>query len=349
MSSPTRSAKGRCGTRAASNEAAGRLLTTTLAAAATAAVPHESRWASAADGPDHVRPSVPRATATPKSPTSTGSPRLCSTRADAHAARDHHRSRGQHPDRRHRKRRGPEGQDQGRHRRHRRQRHREGATGTVGARRREGTGPTVVANERRSATATTTSGDDDRHQPCRRHLAQEARSGQSEMSQHDEVGQVGAGQQQRGGVGEQQAAVEKRCLALAAAAGGVDEDRCEERHRGVEVQEARDHRHQHHGASEEDHATPRQARQQVAGGGEEPALVGHHTHQEQPRHEYEGRPVLGRGRGGIAAVDGDRDAEAEDAGGSQRPRAGTAAREFEFRAGPCSTRSSPLRRRWNPV
>src|ERR1700723_1803426 len=56
--SPMSSAKGRGGTRAASSEAAGRLLTRPVLSAATAAVAHGSRWASRRAGPDHVRPNV---------------------------------------------------------------------------------------------------------------------------------------------------------------------------------------------------------------------------------------------------------------------------------------------------
>src|ERR1700761_6843205 len=72
--SPTRSSKGCGGVRAARSDAAGRLLTSTLVAAATAAVPQASRCESSVAGPDHDRPSVPKATARPKRPTRTGRP-----------------------------------------------------------------------------------------------------------------------------------------------------------------------------------------------------------------------------------------------------------------------------------
>jgi hypothetical protein len=63
------------------------LLSSTDGASATTAVPHTSRCDINVAGPDHTRPRVPSATATPKSPASTGAPntfnirRGCSARA----------------------------------------------------------------------------------------------------------------------------------------------------------------------------------------------------------------------------------------------------------------------------
>jgi hypothetical protein len=60
--SPIRRANGWSGIRAASNDAAGRLFTSTEVAAATAAVPHTSRCDSSVEGPSHTRPKVPSVT-----------------------------------------------------------------------------------------------------------------------------------------------------------------------------------------------------------------------------------------------------------------------------------------------
>src|SRR5437016_2299749 len=68
MSRPTRRANGWCGTRAASRDAAGRLLTSTDVTAATNAVDHTSRCDRTVVGPDQARPRTPSVTATPNSP-----------------------------------------------------------------------------------------------------------------------------------------------------------------------------------------------------------------------------------------------------------------------------------------
>src|ERR1700690_2303216 len=72
--SPISNAKGWPGGQAASNDAAGKLLTSTELAAATTAVPRRSRWDRSTAGPDQSRPSVPSATATPNKPARVGTP-----------------------------------------------------------------------------------------------------------------------------------------------------------------------------------------------------------------------------------------------------------------------------------
>src|ERR1700722_2773379 len=78
--SPTRSAYGRGGTRAANSDAAGRLLTTTLAPAAMIAVSPALACANRRAGADQLRPTVPRASATANSPTRTARPRTSNGR-----------------------------------------------------------------------------------------------------------------------------------------------------------------------------------------------------------------------------------------------------------------------------
>ena len=81
MSSPMSSEKGWGGTREESREAAGRLLKTTEAAAATTVVPTGVQVRQQDGGARPSRPAVPRAVATPKSPTRTGSPSTSKARS----------------------------------------------------------------------------------------------------------------------------------------------------------------------------------------------------------------------------------------------------------------------------
>ena len=74
------------------------------------------------------------------------------------------------------------------------------------------------------------------------------------VAEDDQVRQVGAGQEQRAGVGEEQATVEQRRFTLAPAACGIDKDRGEEGHRGVEIQHSR--HHAHHGDGTMNKSTP---------------------------------------------------------------------------------------------
>ena len=109
-------------------------------------------------------------------------------------------------------------------------------------------------------------GHDQAGQRCGPGVGEELASVEVEVTDDDQVGQVGAGQEQRPGVGEKETPVKQWCLALAPAAGGVDQDGGEEGHRSVEVQR-RGHR-SHHGyrPDEEDHTVRRGAGQTVAGG-----------------------------------------------------------------------------------
>src|SRR6202044_191781 len=99
--SPISNAKGGPGVRAASNDAAGRLLTSTELTAATAAVPHRSRWDRSAAGPDQSRPSGPSATATPNKPARAGTPTTAATfvtsilPVTSRSTQSHYQHRGQ--------------------------------------------------------------------------------------------------------------------------------------------------------------------------------------------------------------------------------------------------------------
>ena len=293
MFNPTRRANGRGGTRAANSDAAGRLFTTTLKRAPTTAVSQESRCDKRVAGPDQVRPTVPRATATPKRPTRTGSPRTPKARPVDTSEEQDRMTVATTPT---------------------------AATGAAGDRRTitntvtvtTATSPTPSTGRSSSDTGATvarrrtmfgTANDQGGHQRrCDRrwgHVPEELSSREVEMAEDDQVGQIRAGQQQRSGIGQEEAPVEKRCLPFPALAGGVDQDGREERHRGVEIQHRRHADDQHHRTDVEDQPIRRQAGEHLSGGGEQSVLVGDETHQEKARHEDEGGPVLCRGGPGI--------------------------------------------------
>ena len=87
-------------------------------------------------------------------------------------------------------------------------------------------------------------------------MREELPAAEMQMTQHDQVGQVGAGQQQRTGVGEEQASIQQRRLTLVSTPGRVHQHRSEKRDRSVEIQHGR-HCTDHHGGADEEHpATP---------------------------------------------------------------------------------------------
>ena len=141
-------------------------------------------------------------------------------------------------------------------------------------------------------------GDDQRSESRRPHVGKELPTVEMEVSEHDQVGQVGAGQEQRPGVGEEEAAVEQRGFALTPASRRIDQDRGEEGHRGVEVQHGRHHRPPWRRPHEQDHAARRRTGQPVAHSGEQAVVIGDQTDQQQPGNEDERRPVLGGRRAG---------------------------------------------------
>ena len=131
-------------------------------------------------------------------------------------------------------------------------------------------------------------GGHDQSRQCRcPHVGQELRATQVEVTEDDEVGQVRTGQEQRPGIGQEQAAVEERRLASAPASSRVDEHRSQEGHRGIEIQDGRHDAHHDPGAHEEDDAVVGRPGQRVAGGGKEAVIVGHHAYEKQARDEDE--------------------------------------------------------------
>jgi len=119
------------------------------------------------------------------------------------------------------------------------------------------------------------------------HPGQEGGAGEPDVTEHDEVGEVRAGEEQGAGVGQQQAPVEEGGFASAPTPGGVDQYRGEEGHRGVQVQHGRDHADHHRGPGEEADAARRDPPQVVAGGGKEAVVVGDQADQQQSGHQYE--------------------------------------------------------------
>jgi hypothetical protein len=55
-------------------------------------------------------------------------------------------------------------------------------------------------------------------------VGEELATSEVEVTDDDQVGQVGAGQEQRAGIGKEETTVEQRRLTLSTASGGVDEN-----------------------------------------------------------------------------------------------------------------------------
>jgi len=65
------------------------------------------------------------------------------------------------------------------------------------------------------------------------------RATEVQVVHHDEVGEIRARQEERGGVGKQERAIEEWRFGLSSTASGVDEDGGEEGHRRIEIQDCR--------------------------------------------------------------------------------------------------------------
>jgi hypothetical protein len=132
------------------------------------------------------------------------------------------------------------------------------------------------------------SGDRDREHFCR-----EGSAGAPTVGvEHQEVGQVRAGQEERGRVGHEDAAVEERLDPDPAPAGGEDQHRGEEDDGGVEVEDRGHHRVEQKRRAEQRQTAARQRLQPRPAPGEEPVAVGEQADQEQPRDQDEWRPGL---------------------------------------------------------
>jgi hypothetical protein len=73
-------------------------------------------------------------------------------------------------------------------------------------------------------------GHDKRHQRGGPHVAEELPTGEMEMAQDDQVGQVGTAEEQGSGIRKKETALQERSLTLAAAPCRVDENRRQKRH-----------------------------------------------------------------------------------------------------------------------
>ncbi len=135
-----------------------------------------------------------------------------------------------------------------------------------------------------------------RRQPRQPHPGQKPGPAEVQVAEHDEVGQVRSGQQQRSSVGQQQASVQQRGLSGAPAARCIHQDGRQERDRGVQVQRGAYQADQHGCAGEQDAGAGRHPGGLVAGGREQAVPVGDQPDQQQPGNQNERRPVLGSGR-----------------------------------------------------
>ena len=132
----------------------------------------------------------------------------------------------------------------------------------------------------------------------REHLRRERGARPAAVGVEDEqVGEVRAGQEERRGVGHEDAAEEERLDRDAAAAGGEDQHRGEEDDRGVEVEDGGDDGVEEERRGEQREGAARQRLQPRPTPGEEPVAVGDQADHQQPRDEDEGRPGLVERRG----------------------------------------------------
>jgi hypothetical protein len=129
--------------------------------------------------------------------------------------------------------------------------------------------------------------DQDGGDPRGPHVGQKFSARQVEMAEHDQVGEVGARQEQGPGVGQQNAPVKERRLPFASTSGRVNEDRSQEGHRGVQVEDGGDGDDHDHCPDEEHHAGASGASQMMAGAGEQAVLVGNQADQQQSRYQHE--------------------------------------------------------------
>ena len=203
--SPTSIANGWAGTLAAKSEAAGRLLSSTDEAAATTAVPHRSSCDINVAGPDHTRPKGHRHPETPDQHRDTehvgGVPDVLlagnDPRADNHEADSGHRHRGVV-------------QDDDEHGRRRDRDETESEDGPIRA------SWVLHASPQSSLLGhgDHCCGHDHRHQRRDPGMGEELTAREVEVTDDDQVGQVGAGQEQRAGIGEEETSVEQRRLTL---------------------------------------------------------------------------------------------------------------------------------------
>jgi hypothetical protein len=194
---PTRRANGCRGTRAANSDAAGRLLKTAAAPAATAAVAHRLRCESSVAGPDQARPAVPSATDMPNRPTRTG---MAQDLADPlwllGAAPDPDTS-DRDAGHRDRDRRGSQHDNRGCRHDHAGEPQAEDRPARLSDLGDDGTQPPPLENGDYGR------GDQDRRHRRRPHLGQEVSTAEMQVTQHDQVGQVRAGQRERRRVGQE--------------------------------------------------------------------------------------------------------------------------------------------------
>ena len=135
--------------------------------------------------------------------------------------------------------------------------------------------------------------------------------GDVEVPEDDEVREVRAGQEQRPGIGQQDAPVEQGGLRLAPAPGRIDQHGREEGHRSVEVQ---DRRHRPRSSGPHRRTAPRRCVRCGPAGGRQrrtdAVVVGQQTDEQEPRNQDERGPVLGGSGPGVPRAGPEGDATA---------------------------------------
>jgi hypothetical protein len=133
-------------------------------------------------------------------------------------------------------------------------------------------------------------GDRAGREPRREHLEPERGAADRFPAQHEQVRQVRPGQQQRGGVGHEDRAVEERPLVEPPPPRREHEDRRQEDDRRVEVEQRRYDRDEAEQRDEEPARPERRAGEPSADRLEEPVAGRDGADQEQPGHEHERWP-----------------------------------------------------------
>ncbi len=133
-------------------------------------------------------------------------------------------------------------------------------------------------------------GDRAGREPRGEHLKTERGAVDRLPPQHEQVRQVRPGQQERGGVGHEDGAVEERPLVEPTPPRGEDEDRCQEDDRRIEVEHGRDDRDESEQRDEEPPGREWRAREPCADRLEEPVAGRDGADQEQPRDEHKRWP-----------------------------------------------------------
>ena len=145
--------------------------------------------------------------------------------------------------------------------------------------------------------------------------------------EHEQVRQVRSRQEQRGGVGHEDAAVEKRAGLDATPASDLDQHWREEHDRGVEVEHRGDQGDQREARKQQCRGRARQALETCGCSIEQTIAPSHEPNQQQPGNEHKRRPCLRERGARIGCVEQQSKRNQQRAGGADEHRAQLTAAE----------------------